>query len=273
MRRLLSLLLLACSCSTVQAADAVFVKLKPVVVLDHAGPVRLVELAELTGSTSGAVVAAGRLVVLSDFRGPQKTIAQTEIQDALAPALVSLGIRLTWSADHEIEIRMARRRVALDAAIEQGAVELVRYFAQGRQLGVSVHDPVPPVALPPGHTTMTPVVRRLQRTGDLVELPIDIVVNGELLASPVVRYQLRYADAGSTPTNNPRSKRVSANDGVVRDAHVRIISTSGAIRLESQGRAQADAARGELVSVRRSGSQAALLARVVDAETVMVETP
>lgn len=268
MRRLVSFFLLLSACLSTHAADSVFARLRPEIVREHAGPVYLLEIAELTARNAGAVVAAGRLVVLTNFTGPRKRFSQTEVQEILAPSLESLGLSLVWGASQETEIRMAQRRLSLDTVVEQGAVELVRYFGKGRQVSVAVSDPIPQMALPAGNVSMTPAIRRMQRNGDVVELPIDVFANGELLGSPVVRYRLRYLDGDPSQVHPVR-----ASSMVVRDAHVRIVSTNGTIRVEAEGIALENAARGQRISVQRPGSPAILVARVVDAETVMLETP
>lgn len=265
-------------------AETLFVSLRPVALVDRT-EFRLADISEIVGRQRQAIDQLGNLIVGRCARLTQPChLTKGQISAAVQPRASELGIDLVWGSVEAVDIHGRSRSVSLTTAIDQTAIRLVQAMDSGYPLAIGVKDGPAAVDVPPGAVQIEPQFARMRRVGALIEMPIDVLVDGSVMAQPIVRYVLRKGSAPSTiesrvPTEEfdtkttelSSEKRVAERVAVSRNEKVRLLIATGPLRIEAEGIALAAAHLGAAVRVRRADGVEDVEGRAVGQGTVLVE--
>lgn len=207
-----------------------------------------------------------------------------------------LGANLVWGANASVAVNGRPRMVSMEHAIDQGAAWVVQALGQGGAVSVSVAAAQTSVEVPPGVVQILAEPNRMRRVGAHFEMPVQVFVDGVLVAQPQVRYLVSrgaaWVDVPSVPGDSsavPRTigsfegadvspalrKSVSAlgkdvRRAVMKDQKVRLLIESGPVHIEADGVALGEADIGGDVKVRRASGLAAVMGRAIDQDTVQI---
>lgn len=207
-----------------------------------------------------------------------------------------LGASLVWGANGSVAVNGRLRMVSMEHAIDQGAARIVQALGQGGSVSVSVAEAQVSVEVPPGVVQIQAEPNRMRRVGAYFEMPVQVFVDGVLVAQPQVKYlasrsaarvdvPLVLGDSSVVPrTMGPSDgadvspdirKSVSASGkdvrrAVMKDQKVRLLIESGPVHIEADGVALGDADIGTDVKVRRANGLATVMGRTIDQDTVRI---
>jgi Chaperone for flagella basal body P-ring formation len=259
-------------------AETVFIGLKSDITLDHR-EIRLGELAEVVSSNPQTVESLSGMVVarLSNLLVPQ-TIDQAAISNEILAHQTVANLSVIWGSNHSVRVSGRLQPVSLRAAADAGSLYLLQSFPKGVAATISLIEPLDAIEVPPGQLAVVPRFKDIRRIANRFDLPVDIIVDKVSLTTALIRYRLTGGDSLSggdaMSTKNSRVNDVNdQNTGVRRGQKVQVVYLAGAVQLESEGVALADAIKGEKVSVRLSGSGAQISGRVSQGQVVKVEEP
>lgn len=282
-------------------AETVFVNLRPEAEVGHS-EVKLSDIAEVVSRDATAADQLGRSFV---DKCPSLALPCRLERSRLAPAIetraAQMGARLVWGANESVALKGRMAPLPLSSAIDHGAIRILQRMDQGYPLAVNVKDAPDSIDAPPGAAEFRPDFNEMRRIGAVIELPINVLVDGVSVARPIIRYGLRHGFASGKP-ELPRPVAASsrqdkpallqrpwqgtagafqddrhASEGpagnvlVAKNRKVRLLIDSGPVRVEAEGIALADAGPGGTVDIRRANGLADIRGRVIDHGTVLVE--
>lgn len=251
--------LLAC---TVHAGGA-FVRLLPAV--EVAAPVVPLAAIAAIESDDEALVREleGVEIVRLQTGEATKQLARDEVERRVLAALPDRAPHVAFGGASRIRLERPTNRHTLDELFDRAAAAVFLRMPGATRIDLKRLDTRAPVALPPGRVSYRVDARNMLRTGALVEVPVDILVDAAFTARVLARFELRAAGPAQADREEPATvSRIRRNDPVA----VRV--QSGGVVIQSEGYALNGAETGDVVRVRRSGSNDVLTGRLLASGTV-----
>ena len=284
------------------AGQMVFLDLHREAVLDHA-EVTLSEIADVFTRNDELARLVGRVTVAHCASLANNCrLEKSSLAAIVEEQTKKLGAQIIWSANESVLIKGRTRTLSLTPVIDSVAVGIVRTLGSNIPLAIKVLAGPTSIDIPIGITEIQPRIEQTHRTGTILELPLLVLVDGTIVANPMIRYEVRPAikqltigsaqqtmgaidgSSGGFPKNNDirsakagvenKNLRGSASSRshhvVEKDQTVRLMIESGMVRVEAEGVVLTAGEIGDLVKVKRANGLAEVSGRVLDHGTVLV---
>lgn len=246
--------LLAC---TVHAGGA-FVRLLPAA--DVGGPVVQLAAVAAIESDDEALVREleGVEVIRLQAGEATKQLARDEVERRVLAALPDRALHVAFGGASRIRLERPTNRHTLDELFDRAAAAVFLRLPGATRIDLKRLGARDAVALPPGRVSYRVDARNMLRTGAIVEVPVDILVDAAFAGRVLARFELRAAGPAQADREEPAAvSRIRRNDPVA----VRV--QSGGVVIQSEGYALNGAETGDVVRVRRSGSNDVLTGRLL----------
>jgi hypothetical protein len=246
--------LLAC---TVHAGGA-FVRLLPAA--DVGGPVVQLAAVAAIESDDEALVRELEGVEVIRLQAGQATkqLARDEVERRVLAALPDRAPHVAFGGASRIRLERPTNRYTLDELFDRAAAAVFLRMPGATRIDLKRLGARDAVALPPGRVSYRVDARNMLRTGALVEVPVDILVDAAFAGRVLARFELRVAGPAQADREEPATvSRIRRNDPVA----VRV--QSGGVVIQSEGYALNGAETGDVVRVRRNGSNDVLTGRLL----------
>lgn len=276
-------------------AEEAFVRLRQHVSLDSV----VVQLGDVAEITTGLPETTARLraIEIARLKSLVKPVrlARAEVDALLARQRGFSRGSIAWGGSSEVVISGRLGHVDLTPGLDAAAKLLMEKYGQRRGVVIRVVDGGGEVLAPPGPVNIRPEMASLRRLGRSIELPLVVEVDGVRVARPQIRFEISWDTFDSpmpevvlrkssvlelppdlsarAPGIDVRRPVGALDDGdllIKKDQSVRILVEAGAVRLESDGIALADARHGDMVKVKRSSGNNEIPARVIGRGLVLV---
>ena len=273
MRLMAYLLFSVLGVATTAEAASVFLEIRPQALVDKA-EVRLADVADILTRDVNLAEQLGRVAV-----GQCKSLVKgcrldkTTFESLVETRAAELGAQLAWSSTETIYIKGRNTRFSLLPAAEKAAIRILLQVDQGRPLAISLPEGPMLIDIPPGEIAVLPAFDRGRRSGNVIEVPLLVSVDGMVVAQPTIRYLLHRTSAGSdrriSNESTTRSDSSAAQNVILKDKKVRLLIESGSVRVEAEGIALADAGIGDAVTVKLANGLVDVRGRLIDSGTVL----
>lgn len=246
--------LLAC---TVHAGGA-FVRLLPAA--DVGGPVVQLAAVAAIESDDEALVREleGVEVIRLQAGEATKQLARDEVERRVLAGLPDRALHVAFGGASRIRLERPTNRHTLDELFDRAAAAVFLRMPGATRIDLKRLGARDAVALPPGRVSYRVDARNMLRTGALVEVPVDILVDAAFAGRVLARFELRAAG----PAQADRDERATVSR-IRRDDPVAVRVQSGGVVIQSEGYALNGAETGDVVRVRRSGSNDVLTGRLL----------
>lgn len=262
----------------------VYITLHPKVQFDHM-EIALKKMANVIADDETSQKMQQLILDVSAFAHTQR-LSQADIESLIVRKLPELKGRIEWGGALAIVMEQQKRKYALDDGITQARLWLEQSMAARLNHPVEYRllSKIEPIDLPPGKIDLQPMMDQVRFIGNRAELPLYIYVDQVL----VTKRQMKFGLLNNADAKNPimttgeqeqavmkgnlddgREKR---NDWMVnKDQQVKVLIQHGPIQIETEGRVQSDANKGDTVMVKRLDSPDVFRAHVLEPGIVMVK--
>lgn len=255
--------LLAC---TVHAGGA-FVRLLPAA--EVGGPVvQLAAIAAIESDDEALVRELEGVEIIRLQAGEAtKQLARDEVERRVLTALPERALHVAFGGASRLRLERPTSRHTLDELFDRAAAAVFLRMPGATGIDLKRLGARDAVALPPGRVSYRVDARNMLRTGALVEVPVDILVDAAFAGRVLARFELRAAGSARADRDEQQAtvSRIRRNDPVA----VRV--QSGGVVIQSEGYALNGAETGDVVRVRRSGSNDVLTGRLLASGAVGID--
>jgi hypothetical protein len=187
-----------------------------------------------------------------------KQLARDEVERRVLTALPERALHVAFGGASRIRLDRPTTRHALDELFDRAAAAVFLRMPGATRIDLKRLGARDAVALPPGTVSYRVDARNMLRTGALVEVPVDILVDAAFAGRVLARFELRAAGPARADRDEQATvSRIRRNDPVA----VRV--QSGGVVIQSEGYALNGAETGDVVRVRRNGSNDVLTGRLL----------
>lgn len=257
------------------ADSTIYIKLDSEVAVDHF-VLQLGDVATVITNNPSQSSQMLRLPIvnLQTLTSPIR-ITKNQIEKALLADMPEIQNQITWAGGESVLVSGAKHEIKLDAIIEESRRQLTDMMAnQDASIQILSLNRFAKLLVPMGTVEHQLHFERAKRLAGNISIPLDILVDGNVFATPVLKFKIVGGQSPNDSTDvkqelkENRAKQAVPNSDKVKDVsnadesglliqknqHVKVIYDDGPIHIESEGIALSDARLGELVKIKRTES-------------------